>query len=211
MYGAGIREHPAREGLHGDKAHVFLAAERDKPEFLVARQVAEGILHRLEAVRFDELEGECQFVRRDADMPDEALFPGLQRSLKGAAVDLLPVRHHMELEQIDVICLHPLEREADMAADSLVIPALALCGDHELLPDVGQRQADLFLRVRVRVRGIEVAEAALIRTPQDGNAFIYAAALDRQRPEGGFCDSQSGFSEYHGLHRRTPLRLSYSG
>ena len=152
-------------------------------------------------------------VVRNADVTDVALLLHLQRGSVGA-VWIIGVRQHggiMELEQIDVIRLHPPQALFNVGKHRLFVRATALGGDDHILPHIVQRRAQLLLAVRVHVGRVEIVDARLIGPAYQLHRVGLGNALDGQRAEGGLGHIQLRAAQSDFLHTPYPPLPAYAG
>ena len=81
-------------------------------------------------------------VPGDADRPGQALVPGPERGLQRAAragdpVELVQVADGVQLEQVDVVGLQPLEAAVDLRPGGLRVADAGLGGQEDPVADPG--------------------------------------------------------------------------
>ena len=99
----------------------------------------------------------------DADVADQALVLGADGRLDGAAVavhlaQLVEVADRVQLQQVDVVGLQPLQRPVDRRPGTLAVAVAGLRGQEDLVTDPGHPGAQPQLGVAVARGHVEVVD-----------------------------------------------------
>jgi hypothetical protein len=110
--------------------------------------------------------GHAPAVPGCADEPDQALLAGFHGRVQGAArrqrpIPLVGVDQRMELQQVDPVGAHPLERVVDVASGALAVALAGLARKEEVIAMAVHPGADPQLGIAVSGCGVDVVDAAL--------------------------------------------------
>ncbi len=128
-------------------------------------------------------------VAGDADEPNETLVARLEHGLERAAFTkrLLPfddVDEVVQLDQVDPIDTHALERASNLRPCALVIASPGLRREKEAVAMLGEPGLQAILRLAVRGGDVDVVDALLQQQLEDGLRLgLRHAPADRGRPE----------------------------
>ncbi len=147
-----------------------------------------------------------------ADVQDLALtFCLFESFIYSCSVSrLIALSDHVQLIQINMVCLEHPERCIEMFAHFLSRFAACLGSDSYLVTPVRKSQSELLLTVGVCSCCIVICHSAVERFVQDLYSFILAYTLDRQRSECILRSLYPGLSEYQFFHLISPSVLTIS-
>ena len=196
--GGGIRNQPAGEGLHGDKAQVSFLAQPDDLQLLLSGQIAEGKLYRIVQARLDGLNRHMIPVVGQPDKPDFPLAPGfLHRLVQAGAIPRLWAEGRVvKLKDIHIVCFHQPQAGFQILPKALRRRGRGFCGDGDPAAHVAEGIADFFLAVGIASGSVKKIDPVVIGLPQDRPRLVEADPLHRQRAKAVFvggdpCSSQS--------------------
>ena len=108
----------------------------------------------------------------DADEPGQALVAGAGERLDrptGTVGDLpfVLLDEVVQLDQVDVVDAHPLERALERGAGGVALPVAGLGGEEDLVAVVGEPRLEADLGLAVRRRGVDVVDARRLDLGED--------------------------------------------
>src|SRR5919106_4673446 len=124
----------------------------------------------------------------DADRAYEAFVSRLQRSLERTArargaTEVLDVANRVELDEVDVLDLQPLERTTDRVVRPRHGTVAGLGRQEDLTADPRHPDAESHLGLAVRRRGVEVVDAGVERLADRGVGDLLRDVADRRPAE----------------------------
>ena len=139
----------------------------------------------------------------DADVPHHPLALHLHQVLVGGVLLGGAEGRVVELENVNVIGLHPPQAQLQVALHHVRVAGGgvgAFGGDDNLFPHIGEGIANLLLAVGVGIGGIKKVHPRLVGGAQQPSRLVKGNPLDGQRPKGGLRHHQPGAPQAHLFH-----------
>ena len=87
-----------------------------------------------------------------------------------------------------------------MGENALPIPCLALGGEDDLVPHVGEGETDFHFTVRIGVGGVEIVDAALAGRTEQLHGVIHITALHGETAHSSFGHHETGIAKGNFFH-----------
>ena len=130
--------------------------------------------------------GDAEAVAGDADEPGQALVASAGEGLDGASgtvgdFPFVLFDEVVQLDQVDVVHAHPLERALEGRPSRVALPVAGLGGEKDLVAVVGEPRLQPDLGLAVPGRGVDVVDARRLDLGEDP---IGGALTDPAEPGG---------------------------